>query len=429
MGLDLSSPKQYNSNVLRRRLREPEGRLFVSNHDIRPGPRTRREAMKEGKVGMRTYGIAGRRGLPACLVSAVLLLVVAPAPGVITHPLNPLDPSGPDNAPTLTPDDAIIGRWKYSASCVVIGMPGWTATNYVLTTAHQSGGVGDIVRIDGVAYTIAWAEEHSTADVRIAQLEDAYVPFYGTMYDGTGEIGMEIVMAGHGRTRGDEKKTGGQTYAYAWGGTLYNTNGVNWASNEVDSIGSEQWEPGMWSTYIQADFDALYEPDATAYEGVIADHDSGGGWFHNAGTEEDPEWELIGLSTSTEGKVYEHAKFRNRDNPSQPDPDWMRATRVSSYASWIESWLIDPAYDAGDANFNDTVDQDDLDILLANFGMASGAVWRDGDFNFDGSIDDEDLSLLLTNFDYATGAPSLPEPATAALLACGWLLLGRRRRR
>ena len=89
---------------------------------------------------MRAYGIAERKGWLACLVAAVVLLIAVPAPGVITHPLDPGDPGGPDNAPTFTPYNGIVGRWRTNASCVAIGMPGWTATNYVLTTVHQGGG-------------------------------------------------------------------------------------------------------------------------------------------------------------------------------------------------------------------------------------------------------------------------------------------------
>ena len=72
----------------------------------------------------------------------------------------------------------------------------------------------------------------------------------------------------------------------------------------------------------------------------------------------------------------------------------------------------------GDANFDGDVNQADLDALLAHFGTAEGMTWAQGDFTDDAAVDDADLSLLLANY-AAPGAPSVPEPATLALLALG----------
>ena len=50
----------------------------------------------------------------------------------------------------------------------------------------------------------------------------------------------------------------------------------------------------------------------------------------------------------------------------------------------------------GDANDDGLVDDDDLSLLLANWG--SGGGWGVGDFDASGTIDDDDLSLLLANW-------------------------------
>ena len=50
----------------------------------------------------------------------------------------------------------------------------------------------------------------------------------------------------------------------------------------------------------------------------------------------------------------------------------------------------------GDANLNGTVDQNDFDLVIGNFGSAGG--WTQGDFNYNGVIDQNDFDLVLGNF-------------------------------
>ena len=78
----------------------------------------------------------------------------------------------------------------------------------------------------------------------------------------------------------------------------------------------------------------------------------------------------------------------------------------------------------GDANFDGSVDDNDLSLLLANY-------WNDeadrglGDLSGDGFVADNDLSLLLANW---TGIAAIPELATLSLLAFGALVLLRHKR-
>ncbi len=84
----------------------------------------------------------------------------------------------------------------------------------------------------------------------------------------------------------------------------------------------------------------------------------------------------------------------------------------------------------GDANGDGFVDDGDLSLLLAHWGRETD--WAGGEFSGSSPVDDSDLSLLLANW---TGSPAMmtgqtvPEPATAALLACGVLAALRSRRR
>ncbi|MEQ9453813.1 MAG: hypothetical protein RLN76_04375 [Phycisphaeraceae bacterium] len=67
----------------------------------------------------------------------------------------------------------------------------------------------------------------------------------------------------------------------------------------------------------------------------------------------------------------------------------------------------------GDTDGSQVIDLVDLSTLASNFGSRT-ATWNMGDFNGDNTIDLIDLSLLASNF--GEFAPSIPEPASAALV-------------
>ncbi|MGF1633908.1 MAG: glycosyl hydrolase family 28-related protein [Phycisphaerae bacterium] len=83
----------------------------------------------------------------------------------------------------------------------------------------------------------------------------------------------------------------------------------------------------------------------------------------------------------------------------------------------------------GDANMDGSVNFADFNIILGNFGTASGAEWVDGDFNGDGAVDFADFNIVLGNFgltpvaadvgvtpaDWARLAAVIPEPGSLML--------------
>jgi len=81
---------------------------------------------------------------------------------------------------------------------------------------------------------------------------------------------------------------------------------------------------------------------------------------------------------------------------------------------YLDDFSIDitPEGTPGDANLDGNVNDDDLSLLLANWG--AGDEWREGDFNLNRNVNDDDLSLLLANWTGAGG--QAPEPAGLALL-------------
>ncbi len=91
----------------------------------------------------------------------------------------------------------------------------------------------------------------------------------------------------------------------------------------------------------------------------------------------------------------------------------------------------------GDANGDGIVNLADLQILGDNW-QSTTATWAQADFTGDGNVNLADLQILGDNwgfgvgadlsFDEALAAVAIPEPAAIALLGCGIVALGLRRR-
>ena len=255
------------------------------------------------------------------------LLVVVPAWGLILHPAGEpgADWSG-------RPASSVLGKWGSNASCVVIGR------NLVLTTTHQGGGVGTTVKIEGVGYTVVeqWCEPNGE-DIRVAKLGHANLPGSVPLFTNYNEVGKTVVIGGWGVGRGEELlDDSNNLIGYTWGnsGSMFErwcTNKVNIASNGC----------------LVADFDILGTYSATEYEGMLADHDSGGGWFVNIGG----IWRVMGLNQGVDR--LDESRFGENNY----------AIRVSSYAAWINE-VIEAnsgcAYRAGDLNEDCVVDIFDL---------------------------------------------------------------------
>ena len=89
-----------------------------------------------------------------------------------------------------------------------------------------------------------------------------------------------------------------------------------------------------------------------------------------------------------------------------------------------------PDCNPGDADDDGDVDDDDLSLLLANWGSdvtgeGDGGCSK-GEFNDTAPVDDDDLSLLLANWTGQLSA-AIPEPTALGLLAVGAVAIRRRR--
>ncbi|MCK4850142.1 MAG: PEP-CTERM sorting domain-containing protein [Phycisphaerae bacterium] len=85
---------------------------------------------------------------------------------------------------------------------------------------------------------------------------------------------------------------------------------------------------------------------------------------------------------------------------------------------------------SGDVNGDGFIDDNDLTIILDNWGQ-SGLGWSGGDLNGNGVVDGPDYAEVLSYWNPPFEPPGepTPEPATLGLLLVGsWLVLGRRAR-
>ena len=105
----------------------------------------------------------------------------------------------------------------------------------------------------------------------------------------------------------------------------------------------------------------------------------------------------------------------------------------------LDEWWLNPAtgvlsYGAGpampgDANLDGVADDDDLSLVLANWGQdrtgEPDGGWGRGEFSGIAPVNDDDLSLILANW---TAGSEVPEPASAMILLLGAWAVARRRR-
>ena len=265
------------------------------------------------------------------------------------------------------PAEFVVGQWSTNASCVAIGLDGWASTNYILTTRHQGGGVGTTVKFGGTGYKITEQFLTGTADLRISRLEtldgyDAKLPDFVQWYTGTNERRKPIVLGGFGKGKGTVMKDRKKTY-YTWAGSSNNTQ--RWGTNDVGRPKSNMTVSAWTSDVLVADFDRERSGDC-----MIAEYDSGGGWFINDGG----IWKVAALSA--------YGEHRNKSY-YKPSDD-MYGIRLSSYAAWIEG------------------------IVSAKLPASA---------NFDG---------MASTF---ASANSVPEPAILSLLTIGGVAMIRRRRK
>ncbi len=233
------------------------------------------------------------------------------------------------------PNVDVVGRWNGNASAVAID------PNYIITVGHPGGGVGSSVEFGGITYKVDQIFNHPTADLRVAHITtlastpanlSAYVPVYTTPL----AVVTDFTMGGFGKTRGSALNTTGGTYGYNWAGT---TNTVEtFGRNKIEGINTvNDTVFGYTSDVYEADFDGSGAATSVPGEAILAEFDSGGGWFIEDGP---GNWKVAALSRGAEHIGF--SQFASSANALVPDPDGMDAVNLSSYAGFINGIVPEP---------------------------------------------------------------------------------------
>ena len=163
------------------------------------------------------------------------------------------------------------------------------------------------------------------------------------------------------------------------------------------------------------------------------------GQVHPVGSVQDLGWVASGLNNNLYG-VFEEGLWKDGlftpwDElcilPPGPDWEFHGGTDINDHGHIVAMGgnpageavlvLLVPAY--GDANLDGLVNDDDLSLLLANWGQDTD--WAHGEFSGASPVNDDDLSLLLANWTGGPDSIGIPEPAMLSSLAATAMLLLR----
>ena len=122
------------------------------------------------------------------------------------------------------------------------------------------------------------------------------------------------------------------------------------------------------------------------------------------------------------GRYYLLLVYQDDLTPGNYNPKgWNANCSIGSPVEFLAQTTVVPL--AGDANSDGSVNGTDLNTVLSNYGMTSGATWAMGDFNGDGTVNGTDLNIVLSNYgsSFAGVTAAVPEPSTLLLAATGLL--------
>ena len=254
----------------------------------------------------------------------------------------------------------------------------------------------------------------------------------GSGIDETGEIhdnqgwqaDPNTVWLGEG---GNVFGNGGGTENTLNPGTYTHETNPNWVRFDFDAtyqIGDVRiWNyngeiPGRGLNQVIVEYSATGGEDPGEWSQLVGDGEEGAQTFPEASGEEDYTGFTLNLNGAEASSVV-FTVLRNEGfvkNHSSSGNIGLSEVRFYSGTAIV--------CDPGDADRDGDVDDDDLSLLLANWG--GNVDCTKGEFSGASPVDDDDLSLLLANWTGAVAA--VPEPATMALIALGGVALLRRKR-
>lgn len=326
--------------------------------------------------------------------------------------------------------------WRGMRTSGTDGSAVYLGNSWVLTADHVRAGE---VRFDDTTYTMVPGSEQQidAADLlvfRIVSPPDLpSVPIReAALTDGT-----DLLMFGTGLTEAETRtywEVDNSVNPWTWdpNGSSPNASGYEWGASRVKRWGTNEVSDAAGTTSTSTEnFLTSFDEGDTTYEAHAADKDSAGAAFVKSGG----TWELAGVTImllSWPGQPSRTAVDSLEFGPVSVGGGQTVLADVTHYRQAILDATPDlPIVLMGDVNMDGSVDDDDLSLLLSNWG--TGATWAMGDLSGDGSVGDDDLSLLLSNWGAGpppapTGA-GVPEPTAAVIVVLGAVLLLVRRRR
>jgi hypothetical protein len=175
--------------------------------------------------------------------------------------------------------------------------------------------------------------------------------------------------------------------------------------------------PAGWNSLADQDYDGNGPADG-----------SGNGWEEGGGVNPGvlAEAYLLGSSATTPGET---VSLGNAYDTAVDARDLEFRYRAASGQNFFGEIIYVQSL-PGDTDGDGDVDDADLGTAFANYSgpVNVGKTAAQGDTDNDGDVDDADLGTLFANYTGPLDDATVPEPASAALLALGAALATRRRR-
>jgi hypothetical protein len=273
-------------------------------------------------------------------------------------------------------------QWQGNWAGGFTGTP--IAPKYFITAGHIGGGVGQNIWFGGKNHLTTQMWDDPSTDLRIYKIADTFNT-YAPIYTGTAEAGKRAMIFGRGTTRSSEVRVGTELKGWKHG---TQDKVRSWGENMVS--GSVNFGAG-YGNLLKMTFNrgGLYN------EGGISGGDSAGGMFINDGG----KWKLAGINYLVEG------------------PFSLTSGGSTFFASLYDKGGL---YQAGVWNGNTAAD---VPMNFYATRISSRASW------IKGIIGTTSTASAMPAAGTLAGTRSVPEPASAAILAMGAAFILRRRRR
>lgn len=283
------------------------------------------------------------------MVSLLAMTAALPAGAVI------LFGSGDPQRNTTAPDGLLDGsgwQWQTDAgTCATAVGP-----HHAATAQHLGLHAGSVLHFAGMTYPVVAVTNAPSSDFQLVELAGR-LPDFAPLYTATDEVGRLLVVHGRGTLRGDPVLApdgSGEVRGWRWGG---GDGRLRWGTNVVVETGSGTPGQGFYGDVLVGTFGR----DAGDDNGTLSTGDSGGGVFLR---DDGGQWQLAAVNYAVESlfnsttngsgfsaALFDRTGFFELDNhhawiiddlqATQPETFFI-ATRVSSYADWVQQLVAQP---------------------------------------------------------------------------------------